>query len=58
MDSALQSTYDQALAQVQGESGGGGGLYSADLRSRTFRQGDVLTLPTGSGCWPWPGRER
>ena len=48
MDSALQSTYDQALAQVQGESGGGG-LYSADLRSRTFRQGDVLTLPTGSG---------
>lgn len=49
MDSALQSTYDQALAQVQGESGGGGGLYSADLRSRTFRQGDVLTLPTGSG---------
>ena len=31
MNSALQSTYDQALAQSQGESGGGGGLYSACL---------------------------
>ena len=49
MNSALQSTYDQALAQSQGESGGGGGLYSADLRSRTFHQGDTLTLPAGSG---------
>lgn len=27
----------------------GAAAYSADLRSRTFRQGDVLTLPTGSG---------
>ena len=47
---ALQSAYDQAVAQVQGgESAQGGGLYSADFRSRTFSQGDVLTLPTGSG---------
>ena len=49
MNGALQSVYDKALAQSQGESGNGSGLYSADLRSRTFRQGDTLTLPTGSG---------
>ena len=44
MDSALQSTYDQALAQVQGESGGGGGLYSADLRLSLIHisQGDAV----------------
>ena len=55
MNSALQSTYDQALAQSQGESGGGGGLYSADLRSRTFHQGDTLTLPAGSGVLAMAG---
>ncbi|MFR6184500.1 MAG: S-layer homology domain-containing protein [Lawsonibacter sp.] len=37
------------------ESGGGGGLYSADLRSRTFHQGDTLTLPAGSGVLAMAG---
>ena len=55
MNSALQSAYDQALAQSQGESGSGDGLYSADLRSRTFRQGDTLTLASGSGVLAMAG---
>ena len=32
MNSALQSTYDQALAQSQGESGGGGGAAAPSTR--------------------------
>lgn len=41
--------------RVRGRAGGGGGLYSADLRSRTFHQGDTLTLPAGSGVLAMAG---
>ena len=43
----LQDAYDQALAKL--EDGQGGGLYSNTMESRTFTQGDVIDLPTGSG---------
>ena len=51
---ALQETYDQALAQ-SGDGTGEGGLGSADLRSRTFSQGDRITLTTGSGLLVYAG---
>lgn len=43
----LQDAYDQALAKLEGSQGGG--LYSETLNSRTFTQGDAISLPTGSG---------
>ena len=52
---ALQEAYDQAASQVQSGTGTAGGRYSADFRSRTFSQGDVLTLPTGSGVLVYGG---
>lgn len=51
---ALQETYDQALAQ-SGDGTGESGLGSADLRSRTFSQGDRITLTTGSGLLVYAG---
>lgn len=44
----LQEAYDEAVAKLQGEDGQSG-LYSDSLSSRTFTQGDVIGLPTGSG---------
>ena len=44
----LQEAYDEAVAKLQGGEGGSG-LYSDNLSSRTFTQGDVIGLPTGSG---------
>lgn len=44
----LQEAYDEAVAKLQGEDGTSG-LYSEGLSSRTFTQGDVIGLPTGSG---------
>ena len=44
----LQEAYDEAVAKLQGEDGQSG-LYSDSLNSRTFTQGDVIGLPTGSG---------
>ena len=52
---AMQEAYDQAAAQVQGGAGTGSGLYSADFQSRTFSQGDIITLPTGSGLMIYGG---
>ncbi len=52
-DSALEEAYDQAAGLTQGEAGSG--LYSADFQSRTFSQGDLLTLPTGSGVVVYAG---
>ena len=40
---AMQEAYDQAAAQLQGGTGTSG-LYSADFQSRTFSQGDTITL--------------
>ena len=48
-EEAFQESYDQALAGVQNGTGSGGTQVSQDLRSRTFSQGDILTLTTGSG---------
>lgn len=44
----LQEAYNQAVANLEGGEGASG-LYSDSLNSRTFTQGDVLGLPTGSG---------
>ena len=41
--------------QGYGVQQGSGGSYSADLRSRTFHQGDTLTLPAGSGVLAMAG---
>ena len=51
---AMQEAYDQAAAQLQGGTGTSG-LYSADFQSRTFSQGDAITLPTGSGLMIYGG---
>lgn len=51
--SAMQEAYDQAVGQIGG--GSGQGSSSADFRSRTFSQGDMLTLPTGSGLLAYEG---
>ena len=51
---AMQEAYDQAAAQLQGGTGTSG-LYSADFQSRTFSQGDTITLPTGSGLMIYGG---
>ena len=52
---AMQEAYDQAAAQVQGGAGTGSGLCSAYFQSRTFSQGDIITLPTGSGLMIYGG---
>lgn len=49
----LQDAYDQAVSKLEG--GTGGGLYSDTLESRTFTQGDVVGLSTGSGFLPLAG---
>ena len=49
----LQDAYDQAVAKLEGEESGG--LYSETLDSRTFTQGDVISLPTGSGWFVHSG---
>ena len=51
---AMQEAYDQAAAQLQGGTGTSG-LYSADFQSRTFSQGDTITLSTGSGLMIYGG---
>lgn len=53
-DKAMQSAYDQAIQKAQGTEGSGG-LYSDNLGSRTFSQGDVVTLSTGAGFLPLSG---
>ena len=45
-EQAVQGAFEQVLSTSQE---GGSGLQSADFRSRTFSQGDILTLPAGSG---------
>ena len=52
---AMQEAYDQAAAQIQSGAGTGSGLYSADFQSRTLSQGDIITLPTGSGLMIYGG---
>lgn len=52
---AMQEAYDQAAAQLQGGTGTASGRYSADFQSRTFSQGDIITLPTGSGLMIYGG---
>ena len=51
----LQDAYDQAVAKLQGGEAGVSGLYSNTLESRTFTQGDVIGLPTGSGFFSLAG---
>ena len=51
---AMQEAYDQAAAQLHGGTGTSG-LYSADFQSRTFSQGDTITLSTGSGLMIYGG---
>ena len=48
---AMEEAYSQAAGQIQA----GDGLYSAGFRSRTFSQGDTLTLPAGSGLMVYAG---
>ena len=49
-DSALQETYDQAVAQLDGtQSGQDGGLYSDTLQQREWSEGQTVTLSTGAG---------
>ena len=54
-NSAIEEAYDQAAGLLQGETGTGSGLYSANFQSRTFSQGDLITLPTGSGVMVYAG---
>lgn len=48
-DEKLTQTYESALGQLDGGSGGLGSSYSADFQSRSFTRGDTVTLGTGSG---------
>ena len=52
---AMEEAYQQAVSQISGGGGQSGLLSSGDFRSRTFAQGDVLTLPTGSGLLAYAG---
>lgn len=49
----LQKTYNDALAQLGAANGGtvgaGEGLYSDTLQRRSWSDGQIITLPTGSG---------
>ena len=54
---AMEEAYAQAAAGIApGGAGEPDGLSSADFRSRTFAQGDLLTLTTGSGFLMYEGK--
>jgi len=51
-DQMLQDTYDKALDQLDAAApggGGGAGLSGSTLEPRLWSDGEVVTLPTGSG---------
>ena len=52
---AMEEAYEQAVGRLQGGDGQSAGLSSPDLRSRTFGQGDSVTLPAGSGFFAYAG---